>query len=63
MNLHALAQSLNVHLMSTLEASPSGSLTPKQNSSPAMFNTPATSLIAPSLSFPAWTNSGTNTFT
>ena len=62
MSLHVHDPSLNVHSMSTLRVCPSGSLTPKPSSSPAMFNMRATFSIVPSPSFPAWISSGTNTF-
>jgi hypothetical protein len=63
MSLHVLDPSLNVPSMSTLRVGPSGSLTQKQSSNLAMFNTRGTFSIVPLLSSPAWTSSGTNTFT
>jgi hypothetical protein len=63
MSLHVLDPSLNVPSMSTPRVGPSGSLTQKPSSNLAMFNMRGTFLIVPSPSSPAWTSSGTNTFT
>jgi hypothetical protein len=63
MSLHVLDPSLNVPSMSTLRVGPSGSLTQKPSSNLAMFNMRGTFSIVPSPSSPAWTSSGTNTFT
>ena len=63
MSLHVLDPSLNVPSMSTLRVYPSGSHTQKPSSNLAMFNIRGTFSIVPLPSSPAWTSSGTSTFT
>ena len=63
MSLHVLDPSLNAPSMSTLRVDPSGSLTQKPSSSLVMSNMRGTFSTVPLPSSPAWTSSGTNTFT